>query len=87
MANEKSTPLNEEQRANLEALAEKLRSASAEFHEALQAARSSLDPWPWTCRSCPNQPEGPICTAFVGDDFGADCQRPFCGHPIGAHVG
>jgi hypothetical protein len=88
MAYDKNTPLTEEQRADLEALAEKVRNAYGEFRKALSAVRPTDDP-DWSCLACPKEPGGAICSSFMGDtnDLDARCRRPFCGHTLLWHVG
>jgi hypothetical protein len=87
MASEKNE-LIDEQRAHLRALAEKAESAYNEFHDALTAIGPNQD-FGFSCRRCPSEPGGGICSSFVGEarDPSSLCERSFCGHMLMFHVG
>ncbi len=88
MASEKKTSLTEKQRADLNALAQKVENAYGDFRRAIEAIGPDEE-WDGSCLECPKTPGGPVCSSFVGDISSphARCQRAFCGHQFLAHVG
>jgi hypothetical protein len=66
MAYEKKTPLTEKQRADLNALAQKVENAYGDFGQAIDTIGPDEE-WDGSCLACPKTPGGAVCSSFLGN--------------------